>query len=351
MEQEDARHTNLRNYDVKMEYMEYKVSVIVPVYNVEKYLPTCVESIISQTWQNIEVILVDDGSTDSSSIICDKYAEQNDVVTVIHKKNGGLSDARNVGLNASSGDYVTFIDSDDFLDDCKAIEEIINRLNNLPDVDVICYNRKNFFQKENILRPLPQYPDSVVNALNKDEAIVALIGSGMFPMSACTKLIRRNFLIKNDIRFIKGITSEDIPWFIEIVSRCNNILFINTWPYVYRRQVETSITYSYSYNKFKSLLWVLEHEIEEVSKVPKNNIKNALLSFLAYEWSILLAQTYYMDKARKSESRNHLKQYKWLLKYDLNPKVKIVRVCCVFMGENITAKILAWYIRNFVNRN
>lgn len=91
------------------------ISVIVPCYNVMEYLPKCVESILSQTYKNLEIILVDDGSTDSSGKICDGYAAKDNRIKVIHKKNGGLSDARNVALDVMKGEYVTFIDSDDYV--------------------------------------------------------------------------------------------------------------------------------------------------------------------------------------------------------------------------------------------
>ena len=92
-----------------------KISVIVPIYNVEQYLYQCIDSIIAQTYTNLEIILVDDGSTDSSGEICDKYASVDCRIVVIHKKNGGLSEARNAGINVATGDYIGFVDSDDYI--------------------------------------------------------------------------------------------------------------------------------------------------------------------------------------------------------------------------------------------
>lgn len=98
-----------------METSEKRISVIVPVYNIEKYIAMCLESVIRQTYGKLEIILVDDGSTDASGRICDEYARKDDRICVIHKKNGGLSDARNAGLDRMTGDYVCFIDGDDFV--------------------------------------------------------------------------------------------------------------------------------------------------------------------------------------------------------------------------------------------
>lgn len=99
-----------------MKNEDIKISVIIPVYNVEKYLRQCVDSIINQTYKNIEIILIDDGSTDSCPVICDEYAVKDDRIKVIHKKNAGVSAARNDGLKEITGDYVTYVDSDDWLD-------------------------------------------------------------------------------------------------------------------------------------------------------------------------------------------------------------------------------------------
>ena len=96
--------------------MEKKISIIIPVYKVEKYLDKCVESVVNQTYKNLEIILVDDGSPDNCPKMCDEWAEKDKRIKVIHKENGGLSDARNFGIEKATGDYLMFLDSDDYLD-------------------------------------------------------------------------------------------------------------------------------------------------------------------------------------------------------------------------------------------
>jgi len=111
-------------------------SIIVPVYNVAEYLPKCIFSLANQTFRNIEILLIDDGSSDSSGIICDDFAQKDERIKVIHKENGGLSDARNVGIMSATGDYVLFVDADDFIDNdlCRQLSAITNME---PDVLVI----------------------------------------------------------------------------------------------------------------------------------------------------------------------------------------------------------------------
>ena len=109
--------------------MDEKISVIVPVYNVEQYLERCVDSIINQTYKNLEIILVNDGSTDNSGQLCDKLAKKDNRIRVIHKENGGLSDARNVGIDEAKSDLIGFIDSDDYIDE-DMYELLINNMKN-----------------------------------------------------------------------------------------------------------------------------------------------------------------------------------------------------------------------------
>ena len=108
--------------------MNYFVSIIIPVYNIEKYIEECVNSVLVQSYKNFEVILVDDGSKDRSSIICDDLANLDNRIKVIHKKNGGLSSARNAGIKASKGDYIAFIDGDDYWDDRDFLKDVVKCL-------------------------------------------------------------------------------------------------------------------------------------------------------------------------------------------------------------------------------
>ena len=110
-----------------------KISIIVPVYKVEPYLGTCLESVLSQTYQNLEIILVDDGSPDQCGTICDQYALKDNRIRVIHQENQGLSGARNSGIDLVTGEYITFIDSDDFIDICM-IELMVEQLDDMTDI-------------------------------------------------------------------------------------------------------------------------------------------------------------------------------------------------------------------------
>ena len=125
-----------------------KISIIIPVYNVEKYLATCLDSVINQTYKNLEILLIDDGSTDSSGLICEQYSKKDTRIKTIHKKNGGLSDARNVGISYASGDYISFIDSDDFID--INTFTILNQYIKQYNADIITFNYYDYYNKDKI---------------------------------------------------------------------------------------------------------------------------------------------------------------------------------------------------------
>ena len=122
--------------------MDKLISIIVPVYNVEKYVAECIESIIKQTYQNLEILLIDDGSTDNSGKICDKYAEKDKRIKIIHKENGGVSSARNLGLDLAQGEYIAFIDSDDFVSN-KYIESLYSAIEH-KDAEIVLSKYSNY---------------------------------------------------------------------------------------------------------------------------------------------------------------------------------------------------------------
>ena len=181
--------------------MNELISIVVPVYNVEKYLGTCVESILKQTYSNIEVILVDDGSTDCSGKMCDHYMGQDERIKVIHKKNGGLSDARNKGIIQAEGEYITFIDSDDVVSS-DYVEYLYNILEeNDGDIAICnpvhCYpNEKIVFEQETFKR-----------VYKAEDAIVEMLYQKSFLVAAWGKLYKKDYF--EEIEFPKGMLFED----------------------------------------------------------------------------------------------------------------------------------------------
>lgn len=324
------------------------VSVIVPVYNVEKYLHQCLDSILNQTYRDIEVILVNDGSSDNSGLICDAYVRRDQRVKVIHKKNAGASDARNIGLKIAKGEFVIFIDSDDYWNDSELLDRLCRQIGSY---DFINFNCRYFYQKAEIFKFWDAYPEVVISDRNKKEKIIGLISHGLFPISPCLKLIRRQFLIENNILFLKGRSSEDIPWFLELVVKSRDFKFVNEYGYIYRKQVAESVSSSFSGKKYEDLFAIMKEEVKKIRQNPDVDLCDALLSFMAYEYCILMGMVNnFPVKVRKYQIRK-LKEYNWLLQYESNPKVRKVKFLLRFAGTYLTRWVLFLYINEIVNRN
>lgn len=323
------------------------VSVIIPVYNTEKYLNQCVQSILSQTYNNTELILVNDGSTDMSPLICDSIASSDNRVRVIHKNNSGLSDARNKGLLFAKGKYIIYLDSDDFWTSNDSLRILVSRIEQ-SEFDFMCFNCSYFYSGVNRYKAWKPFDEELLGGIDKKLAIINLVRSGTFPMSACLKIINRSFLIDNQIFFKKGIFSEDIPWFLELISKSISFGFINLYIYAYRKGVNTSITSTFSETKYNDLRNIVEEGLENLKKDPyPDEVRNALISFFAYEYCILLGLASLFDSRKKKIME--LKQYVWLLSYHQCPKVLKVYFIYRTFGIYVTSYFLKVYLRYYLN--
>ena len=186
--------------------MKLKISIVVPVYMVEKYIEKCVHSLINQTYKDIEIILVNDGSPDNCSSICDKYKEIDERVYVIHKVNGGLSDARNVGLMQATGDYILFVDSDDYID-IDTCERFISIINSREEVDIVVGNARRIegFHTTIMYHSYDQH----WNVLTGTQYLMNELKANTMYMAAWLSLYNRNFLLKNNLVFKVGLLHED----------------------------------------------------------------------------------------------------------------------------------------------
>lgn len=201
------------------------VSVVIPVYNVEKYLDACVNSVLTQSYQNIEIILVNDGSPDRSPELCDKLAENNSNIKVVHKKNGGLSDARNYGISNTTGDYILFLDSDDTLEK-DAISELIKKAI-ATMADIVMPDRYVQVDEETGKRTLKYHFDKSSHIQDpKTFAIEVVIGRGR-AWRAHALLYKTSLIKKYDFKFPVGYIAEDIVFNLQLLAKANKIEFYN----------------------------------------------------------------------------------------------------------------------------
>lgn len=229
------------------------VTVIVPIYNQKRFLNRCIDSIIEQTYKDIEILLVDDGSTDGSDEICEQYKVRDSRVKVIHKPNGGLSSARNIALEDAEGDYITFVDSDDYLAN-DYVEKSINLCEvNLADISIM--NMK--YIPENMNEEISDEIETNVIILSPEQAIECSLYQILFSCCAPGKLYKKH--IFEHIRFPLGKLSEDLAVCHNVLACANKIVYSDKIGYYYRQQ-EKSIMHVFNPQRMDALQWALEIE-------------------------------------------------------------------------------------------
>lgn len=275
------------------------VSVIIPVYNVERFLKECVDTVLEQTYQNLEIILIDDGSTDDSPGICDTYALKDNRIKVIHQQNQGAAVARNTGLENATGEYIVFVDSDDFINE-KMIEKLYIALKQTDSDLSICNfkytseNGKEIALKETDIKNEVLYTEEIIDKL--------------FQNNNCGYIVIWNKMYKKDlwkqIRYPVGVIYEDEAVIHHIFSKCKKVATISDELYYYR-QVGGSIMHSERNEKnLDKYLALADRLMFLKSAVSKENIRK-----LAYQyWYHYLDDYYYFSKRNRNSAR--LKQMK-----------------------------------------
>lgn len=223
------------------------LTVVIPVYNVEKYLKRCIESILIQEWKNYDILLVDDGSTDSSPQICDDYAKVYDFISVIHKKNGGLSEARNTGISHAKGDYVYFPDSDDWLEP-QTFKELADVLES-QEFDIVSFNREFVKGEEDTIVSDPL----VTQVYEGKDAFVQMLKHSYITGFANDKIYKKSLFIDNNISFPKGKYYEDLGTNYKLFLSAENVFATNQKYYHYLIDNPDSITQSWNEQKFSDM--------------------------------------------------------------------------------------------------
>ncbi len=252
------------------------ISIIVPVYKVEMYLDRCIESIVKQTYANIEIILVDDGSPDNCGAICDKYAKKNKKIKVIHKMNGGLSDARNTGVAISKGKYITFIDSDDAVSD-NYIEYLYNLcINNDADISS-CY----FFRTSEFTPCFVKEQEPQVTVFTGKESCCALFENYyIILVTACWKLYKAE-IVKNN-PFPCGKTHEDEATTYKFLYSAQKVVIGNEKNYMYYFN-PSSITGTENMLYSEDAAWALKSRFDFFVNKNENDLaKKAAYKYIAY---------------------------------------------------------------------
>ena len=288
-----------------------KVSIIVPIYNVEKYLDDCIKSIINQTYNNIEIILIDDGSTDKSKDMCDIWKLNDNRIIVVHKENGGLSSARNAGIKIATGDYLAFVDSDDIIDE-KMIENLVDLLKE-EKADISVCKFKKYLEKDN---PKFSYLDEKI-IYDKNNALKELLFDRL-TSHVCNKLFKKELF--GNIEFPEGKNYEDLRTTYKIIEKCNKIVETKSELYGYMIR-DDSITQKFGEKNLENYIEAVNERYLHYKKKYQNlNTENI-------QGKINYIYTYYF-KIAYSNSKSLLKniklkeEYKFL-KENLKGNIKL----------------------------
>ena len=318
---------------------EKLISVIVPIYNVSKYISRCIESILAQKYNNIEIILINDGSTDESGKICDEYAKKDLRIKVIHKKNEGVSKTRNYGIDIANGEYITFIDADDYIEKDMYFDMMnIQHLNVIPDIVTSGYYYETeagkIFDSSNINHELYDILNSE-NAFNE-------IFSGRFGAYIWNKLFKKELLDEFKIRFEPQIYSgEDLLFVCECISNAKNIVHCNQNYYHYVKRKD-SVTNS----KFNSKLLSSRLAYEKIIKIAENKLPKSFIDVKvceSFEICNLIYKLHFCEEDKELE-----KEYRKLLKknkkeiFSKNNVSKKINLINKMMYINCDIGILVW---------
>lgn len=317
------------------------LSFIVPVYNVEKYLQKCINSILSQISNSDELILVDDGSLDNSPKICDEVAKSFENVVVIHKANGGLSSARNKGLEIAKSEYIAFVDSDDWIN-----ENSVNKLKPVieafkPD---IC-----FMQADKVFESGKKVPlgdcirSKEINGKNRKEVLNYLASRPKYPGSSCTKVFSRTFLIENNLSFPSdGRISEDLGFVRDCILKASQFAATDFPYYNYRQARKGSITSLISSRRISGVIQFITESLNYAADIRGSDeiVFKCVMSFAAYEYCVLLLMCG-KENSVYLENKEKIKELKFLLKFLKSLRGKILYILSCLFGIEFLLRVIS----------
>lgn len=320
--------------------MGIRFSIIIPVYNVEKYLTKCIEGVFMQTYTDYEVLLVDDGSTDSSSSICDNLADNSRKIRVIHQKNQGLSAARNTGIDNAIGEYLIFLDSDDYWDDENALREI-NQIIDKKNVEVVTWSLKKYIEDTGEIETKhKQFAPLYKNG--KTEIVKALLQNSLYRACACDKAVKRSLITENSLYFKLGDTSEDIEWAAELMICMKSIEILPKDFYVYRQR-KGSITKTKSQKNINDLIRHIEKCIRFGEAISDKLFKEVYWGYVSEQYTNMLI-VFSIEKIMK-ENIGEVQKNKWILKYGYSTRTKICHIVSRVVGIKGTIMLLKVFLK------
>ena len=318
--------------------MDEKISVIVPVYNVEQYLERCVDSIINQTYKNLEIILVNDGSTDNSGQLCDELAKKDDRIKVIHKENGGVSETRNLGIRESNGNYITFIDSDDVVS-VKMIEELYsNLLENGADISI-----GNVIHNDNINNVIFDDSNNDILSWNNEEALKEFLKAKITSFYPVAKLFKKNII--SNLEFNVDYKLAEDAMFITEILLVKDVTVVYSFKdiYAYCHRSESATT-SINSNTVFDTIKVYDIILPKIEKKYPNLKRYVVLrknwaNFEVFD-KLILSNNPLFDKERKYLKNKIISSRSEILKENLFTPNRKISLLVLSLSEYLYKKLL-----------
>lgn len=323
-----------------------QLSVIIPIYKVEKYLRQCVDSVINQKIENLELILVDDGSPDQCPQICDEYAEKYDFIKVIHKPNGGLSSARNTGIRAAAGEYLIFMDSDDWWNPDVDVNAMFAGVSQRPNVEMFLFSSLDYIEGAGYFKRTEHGRLDGIRVDTVEHYYEDLLNNGNLEVHAATKILKRSFLVDNNLFFKEGIVSEDSEWIVRVLRVLSSVCVLNEPLYIYRAGRAGSITSTVGLRNLKDMLGIIESSLDYYADARNSSErKNFELCYCAYLWFCALGLANGLPKQDYQELRPLLKATASVCAYSNSPKTRASYFVYRVFGLEVSRFSLGLYLK------
>lgn len=319
------------------------LSVVIPVYNVAPYLRQCIDSVLAQQIPNSEIILVDDGSTDESGAICDEYQNKSNYVKVIHKENGGLSSARNAGIEVSSGQYIIFLDSDDWWNPDVRVYDLIEYGKKNENVEMVLFSSLEYFEGKGVFARIEHRQLTSIRTDSAKNYYHDLLQNGNLEVSACTKLLKKEFIVNNQLYFKPGILGEDNEWMIRVLRSLSNVAILDIPVCIVRRGRVGSITSTIGKRNISDLLNIVIDSLNYCNGM-ENEIKELELDFCSYLWFCALGLSQRLSKMDFLSLKSQFLSCSTVCKYSSSPKTKLAYLAVRMAGINNTRCVFGAYI-------
>lgn len=324
--------------------LQKMLSIVVPVYQVEQYLEACVESLVQTDMDQVEIILVDDGSQDASGRICDELSERYECVRCIHQEHAGVSVARNSGLNAAKGKYIAFVDADDCL--AKGCIPAVLLWAQNADADICLMQAVKFYQDGVRVDMGDGITRAGIYGQEKEAVFRYLASRPKYPGSACTKLFRREFLAAKRLSFpVERSYGEDFSFVMECLLTAERFDALDIPYYEYRQDRMDSASHEVTEKAFWQMSRFVSEFADRLTNCRKavNGIARHAMSMIAYEYLVLLLY-YELLRKRRSDGiaavRMFLGEKQWVLDY-AESRVGILGACCMkVLGFDLTARLI-----------